>query len=113
MAEFLRISLGQATRHDQRFAAAGFAEPIQLEDRIDGLLLGLVDKPAGVDNQHIRLFGVSSQCHAIPREQAKHDFTVHEVFGAPETDQSDFNGSARLHFTGGSRVAGAGRVFVW
>ena len=93
-AQLLRISLRQAASHDQCPALAGFTELVQLENRINGFLLGLVDEPAGINDQYIGLFGVVSQDHPVARERAEHDFAVHEVLGATEADQPDFNGSA-------------------
>ena len=61
-----------------------------LEDGVDGFLLGGVNETAGVDYKHIGLIGMRSEFMPPRGELAHHHFAVYKIFGATETDKTDF-----------------------
>ncbi len=72
--EFLRLASGLVRGH--------------LEDGIDRFLLGAFDERAGVDDDHVGVFGAAGEFGAGAGEQAHHDFAVDEVFGAAQADEA-------------------------
>ena len=60
------------------------------QNGVDRLFFSGVDKGAGIDYEHIGLFGARSKLHAALEHTPKHDFSVAQIFGAAETDDADF-----------------------
>ena len=85
------VPLGHTPGHDQRSAAAMFLVLRHLQDGVNGLLLRLVDKRAGIDHKHVSFGGIARQLVArLPRE-AQHDLGVDEVFWTPERNHADLH----------------------
>ena len=76
------VALDQASGDDQLFRFAGRFVARHFEDGVDGLLLGGVDKAAGVDDQDFGVFWTRGEARAGAVEQAHHHLGVDEVFGA-------------------------------
>ena len=62
---------------------------------VAGLLLGSVNKRAGIHDDDISVFGVRRDLRSVPRQQPHHDLAVNQVLRAAEADKADFRGSAR------------------
>ena len=90
LADIPAIALHQASGHDQPLGAPDLLILGHLQDGIHGLLLGGVDEAARVHHQHVGLVRVRSQLVTLGHELAHHHFAIHEVFGAPQADESDF-----------------------
>ena len=84
LQQILRIALREAAGDHQQAAAAGFLILRHIEDRIDRLLLGGIDKPAGVHEEDVRLLGIFRQDKAFFRQQPQGCFGIHAVFVAAE-----------------------------
>ena len=85
-----RVALHQAARHDQTFHPAGLLVLRHVEDGLDGLTLGGLDEPAGVDHAHVGLGHVLGNLPARRAQQGEHVLAVDQVFGAAERNQSYF-----------------------
>lgn len=92
LREFLAKTLRQTTGNDQALAAIlRFPHLGGFEDGIDALFLRGVDEGAGVDDHDVGAGGVVCDFDAFLHERAEHDFGVHQVFGATERNQADFD----------------------
>jgi len=89
VGELLRITLGKATRDDEALAAAGLLELAHVEDGVDGLLLGLADESAGVDDDDLGLAGLSHDLQTGLVDHSEHDLGVDPVFGTAERYEMD------------------------
>ncbi len=99
--DLVAVALDQASGDDEALGAAAVLGlvPDHLEDGVDGLLFGGVDKGAGVDDEDFGVAGVGGELGSVVLEQAHHDLGVDEIFGAAEGDEADF----------GARFCGEGR----
>jgi hypothetical protein len=59
-----------------------------LEDRVDRLLLGLLDEGAGVDDHRVGMVEVLDDLVAAARQLAQHDLAVDEILRAAEADHA-------------------------
>ncbi len=59
-----------------------------LKHRVDALFPSRVDEATGVDDDHVRIFGLGDQANASPVEVTHHDLAVHQVLGAAQGDQA-------------------------
>ena len=87
---FLRIALHQTAGDHKALHPAGLLVLRHVEDGLDGLALGGLDKPAGVDHAHVGLGHVLGNLPARRAQQGEHVLAVHQVFGAAERNQSYF-----------------------
>ena len=90
--ELLAVALGHAAdRHDGPGACPGLGilEVRRLEQRVDGVLLGLLDEPAGVDDRDVGVRGVVDEVPALGAEPAGQLLGVDVVARAPQRHQSD------------------------
>jgi hypothetical protein len=92
VGEFLGKPLGHAAADDEFLAGAcpQAAELVRLEDRVHRLLLGRVDKPAGIDDQDIRLRRVGGDFKPLRARAAEHDLGINQVLRTPEADHPNF-----------------------
>ena len=88
VGELAAVLLDHAAGDDDAVDLAPLLALDLLEDRLDRLLLGLVDEPAGVDDDDARL-GVRHD--RVPRalQMPEHDLGVDEVLRAAERDDAD------------------------
>ena len=70
-----------------RFAQSALL--MRLEDRVDGFLLRRIDERAGVDDEHIRFFGVGGDLHPVLQDAAEHDLGIDQILRAAEADHAD------------------------
>jgi hypothetical protein len=89
-ADIAAIALHQAAGDDELFGAADFLVLGHLQDSVDRLLFRRVDEAARVDHEHIGLIGMRGELVASGDELTHHDFTIDEVFGTAQTDETDF-----------------------
>ena len=87
--DFVAVAFDEAAGDDDLPSAAFGLVRDHLEDGVYGLLLGGVDKGAGVDDDDLGVGGVGGELGAVVVEQAHHDLGVDEVFGAAERDEAD------------------------
>ena len=103
LLDFVAITLDEAARDDELAGVALSLEASHLEDGVDRLLFGRVDKAAGVDDEDLGIFGTRSQVCAGAVEQAHHDLGVDEVLGTPrETNLHPGSPDSRFCFLGWS-----------
>ena len=72
----------------------------------EGFFFGRIDEGAGVNDDHISLFRFGNNYHPSLVQMPDHDLAIHEIFGATERDEADFD-----HILGGelvSRSSGGG-----
>ena len=87
---FVRVALHQAAGDDQTLHFADLLVLRRVEDGLDGLALGGLDEPAGVDHAHVGLGHVLGDFPARRAQQGEHVLAVHQIFGAAERDESYF-----------------------
>jgi len=92
LLDFVAIALDQAPGNDQLLRLAGDFVLGHFEDRVHRLLLGGVDKRAGIDDDDVGVFGASGDLGAALRKQTHHDLAVHQVLGTAQADEADFLG---------------------
>ena len=83
--QLLPVALGQTTGHDE--LPPGRLIGRQVQDRLNRLLLGRVNKAARIDHQDPGLFRVEAQRIARLRQQAEHDLAIHQIFRAAQIHQ--------------------------
>ena len=86
------VPLGQAAHRDDRLGAAGLLEVGRLEQRVDGVLLGLLDEPAGVDDHGVRVGRVVDEREPARRQPPGELLGVDLVAGAAQGHQGDGRG---------------------
>ena len=87
---FLAITFHQATGHHEPLGGACLLVLGHFEDRVDGLAFGRVDEAARIDDENVGIFRQRGQFEALARQDAEHDFAVHEILGTAQTDHSHF-----------------------
>ena len=90
--QFLPEALGQAARHDEFLVfriSPVFPGTHDVQNGIDGFLLGLVNESAGIDHHYVREFRFRSHGHAGFLQVADHDFRVNQIFGAAQGNESN------------------------
>ena len=90
LADIAAVAFDQAAGDDQFAGAADFLVLGHLEDGVDRFLLGGVNEAAGVDDEYVGLIGMGGEFVAFGDELPHHDFTIDEVFGTAQTDETDF-----------------------
>ena len=82
--QLLLITLREATHHIELTESSLFLSLDKLQDSIDALLLGILDKAASIDNGYFTLwaFRVVNTVVAIFLEKLHQGLAVHQVFGA-------------------------------
>ena len=83
------VTLAEAAGDHKYFAAPGLLVFSHIQDRVDGFLLGRIDKSAGIHQQDISLCGIFRQQKAVFRQQSEGRFRVDPVFVAAEGNRSD------------------------
>jgi hypothetical protein len=86
------IALNKTARHHETLRVADLLVFGHLQNRVNRFPFGRIDKTAGIDDQNICLIGMGRQFVAMGGEFAHHDFTVDEILGATEADETDFQG---------------------
>ena len=84
--QLLFVAFAQASAHDENGVLFPFI--VQVEEGIDALLFGGIDKSAGVDDDHIGFCIVIG--HFIGFEPSEHHFGVDKILGAAEADEVEF-----------------------
>ena len=92
-ADLVAEALDKAPGDDELLRLASGLVRGHFEDRVDRLLLGAFDERAGVDDDHVGVFGAASEFGAGAGEQAHHDFAVDKVFGAAQADEAHLLGA--------------------
>ena len=90
LADVAAIAFHQAAGDDQLLGAADLLVLGHLQDGIDRFFLGGVDETARVDHEHVGLIGMRGEFVAAGDKLPHHDFTIDEVFGTAQTDETDF-----------------------
>ena len=85
----LAVALHKAARRGQQTAVACLFVFGHLEDGVDAFLLCGVDKPAGVDDNHLRVGRIGGDFPAARAQQAQHLFGVDSIFCAAQRDHAD------------------------
>ena len=80
--QLLLVALGQAAGDQQLLQLPLVLEGGQLQNILDGLALGRVDKAAGIEHRHIGPRRLSGHGVARLAHQGHHLFGIHQVLGA-------------------------------
>ena len=83
------VPLGQAAHRDDRLGAAGVLEVGGLEQRVDGVLLGRLDEPAGVDHHGVGVGRVVDEAEPARRQPPGQLLGVDLVAGAAQGHEGD------------------------
>ena len=78
------VSLGQAAGNDQRLQLALLFQLRQLQNRLNGLALGAVNKAAGIDNGRVSPLRLLQKLHARLLQEPQHLLGIHQIFGAAQ-----------------------------
>ena len=96
VGELLAVALGEAADGDDLLGAAACALEVGgLEQRVDRVLLGLLDEAAGVDHGDVGLGGVVDEQPPLGGEPAGQLLGVDLVAGAPQGHEGDAAVGAR------------------
>ena len=87
--EFADILFGQAAGYDDLFEVSA-AVRIAVENGIDGLFAGRLQKRAGIDDEDVRLGNVVRDRISLFAQDAEQTLGVHAVFIAPQRDHAEF-----------------------
>ena len=60
------------------------------QNRVDRFFFGRIDEGAGVDDEHVGVVRRRSDFHSALEHASEHDLGVHQIFGAAETNHTDF-----------------------
>ena len=94
LQQALFIALGQAARHHQQAAAPRLLVFGHFQNRVDGFLLGGLDKAAGVHHQHVRLGRVAGKFIPLVSQKAQRGFGVHAVLVAAKGNHANLQAHA-------------------
>jgi hypothetical protein len=94
-AQLVPVALREAPGHHQPRALADALLLRHLEDRVDRLLLRVVDERTGVDDDDVRVRGVRRDFVSGLLGVSQHHLAVDEVFRAPERYETNFHGYIR------------------
>ncbi len=91
-AQLVGVALREAADHEKALDPARRLGGRGPQDQVDGLLLGVADESAGVDDHHFGVGAVAVGRHFITRgPQLGHQvFAVHRVFRTAEGDDVNF-----------------------
>ena len=90
--QLVGVTLRQAADHEQPLDASRPPRGRRPQDHIDGLLLGVADKAAGVDDHHAVVGAVAVEYDRVAcgGELCRQVLRIDRVFGAAERDDVDF-----------------------
>jgi hypothetical protein len=98
--KFPAVPLGQAANGDHGLGTPGLLERSRLEQGVDGVLLGRLDEPAGVDQCDIGVCGIGNEAPSGGREAPSEFLRVDLVARAPEGHQGHAAAVRRRHAHG-------------
>ena len=88
--DVVRVALGEAARHQQLFQLALVLQLGELQNVLDGLAFGGLNKAAGVQHRHVGPLRVAGDGVAGVPAQGHHLLGVHQVLGTAERDKGYF-----------------------
>src|SRR5262249_25383920 len=92
---------------------AGFLVLGHLQNRVHGLLLGRIDKAAGIDDNDVCVPWFVRELVAAIGQLTHHHFRVYKILGTPKTDKADFqSGSLRARYETSEYHPAPGRLAV-
>ena len=71
--DFFLITLCQTSCHNQCFQPAALFQLCHLKNRVNALLLGIIDKTAGIDDNSIRMCLIIGKTISLFSQHAEHD----------------------------------------
>ncbi|GAA5012007.1 hypothetical protein GCM10025734_57110 [Kitasatospora paranensis] len=89
LGELLAVALGHAADRDDGLGPAVTLEVVGLQQGVDGVLLGGLDEPAGVDHGDVGVGGIVDELPAVGLQSPGEFLGVHLVAGASERDKGD------------------------
>ena len=95
--DLLLIALGQAAGHDDLEVGVLLLVLAGHQNIFDGLGLGRLDKPAGVDDDDVRLARVGHGGVAVFDAGVAENVGVHLVFGAAEGDDRNLHRTSFIY----------------
>ena len=98
LEKLISIALSETTRNDQLPATALLLQFCHLQDCIDRLLLGTVDKAAGVDDDHVGRLPTGRDLIPMLRQGSKHHFAVDQVLRTAQADKSNLGSVVFFRF---------------
>ncbi len=106
LGEVGAVPLGQAPDGHHGPGTAGVLEVGRLEQRVDGVLLGLLDETAGVDDDGVRVGGVGDEGEPTRGQPPRQLLGVDLVAGAAQGHECDGGGHRALSMTRASPDVG-------
>ena len=89
--DLVLIALGKAARHEDLAHLTSTFKLRHLQNGVDGLAFGAVDKTAGVDDHHIGTGLVLLQLHARIAAQGHHLLHIHEILGTAKRNKRNLH----------------------
>ena len=102
--QLLLIALRQTAGDDDLLNLLFLLQLGELQNILDGLLLGIGDKAAGVDNHHVSIAAVGGNLVARLLQLSQHQFGVHLIFGASQGYHTHFDCHSLLLVVGGTHL---------
>ena len=87
----LLVALGETARHQNFAHLTGAFQLRHGENGVDGLLLGAVDKPAGVDDHGIRARRLLQQRMPRVAAQRHHLLGIHQILGTAKGNKCNLH----------------------
>ena len=91
LGDLLLVPLGKTSCHDQRLARAGFPVLRHLENGVDAFLLGIIDKAARVDDDHIRFRLIVRESVTAAAENPQHRLGIHQILVTSQGNKQYFH----------------------
>ena len=89
--DLVLIALGEAACHEDLAHLTGIFQLCHLQNGVNGLTFGAVDKTAGVDDHHIGAGLVLLQLHARVAAQGHHLLHIHEILGTAKRNKRNLH----------------------
>ncbi|MDT4852749.1 hypothetical protein FQZ97_869910 [compost metagenome] len=90
--KLIAVAVGETARYKYLFHLPGLFGIYVTENGVNTFLLGIINKPAGVDHHDLRIiFGrLMADVHAVSPELGVQHLRIYQVFGAPQGYDIDF-----------------------
>ena len=85
------VALGQASRNHDAAQGMIFLQPSDVENVVDGLLFGALDKRAGIDDDDVGVDVLRNDFEAFRGKLGEHNLRIDKILRTAERDKSNFD----------------------
>ena len=91
LEDLLAVSLGNTARDDDRLQIVVLFQPGNIQNVVDRLLLGALDKRTGIDDHNIRLRLLGRDLISRLQNLMQHNLCIQLILGTTQRHKSDFH----------------------